>query len=150
MNVYGYPSLSGATLPDKEVERIKEELWDTDITGLTVAMVQSGTHYPSETEHGGIHPSGTQVERNCVATEVQAYVKQRDERGGNHAPVYLIIWAGGYAKGAVYHCGWQFPHMRKYEPEALDEKTAEIYEWFTRILYGEREIPSDVAEFYLE
>ena len=57
--------------------------------------------------------------------EVAAFF-EREVRTDNGA-LYLLVWVGNYYDGAVFHCGWQYPHARLVDNEVLERVAVETY-----------------------
>lgn len=150
-----WPTFRGGMLDDKNFEEICGWLEDLlNQEGLLpksqckVIFYSQGSQYVRESANGGfLNGGGMRNRYNCISFELQFRLRKKS---GVSSQVYLIVWVGGYGKGSIMHCGWQFPHMNDYHVEDLEKAAMKVYPAIARLVYNGRPMDRDVIKFIKE
>jgi hypothetical protein len=147
--VFKFPTLRGLVLSDAKVIEISEKLAPYTLLecGKTICFAK-GRHITHEGPNGGIFSMGEKKEHNMISFEIQT--KAFDKVKGKTRPMYLLVWVGGYTKGAIFHCGWQYPHAINFDQQELFDKSKEIFKELVNIFYNNQISDKEILNFIKE
>ena len=147
--VFKFPTLRGLVLTDAKLAEISEKLapYTALDCGKTICFAK-GKHITHEGPNGGIFSMGEMKNHNMFSLEIQT--KAFDKEKGKVRPVYLLVWVGGYTKGAIFHCGWQYPHAINFDQQELFDKSKEIFKELVNIFYNNQISDKEILNFIKE
>ena len=139
MTVPKWPALRGTKLDTHSIKRLKDsEIWTTFFT--------IGTHIVNAYPNGGFGTwGGTPTEYPCVSFEVKSSL--HSTAVNRKTPLYLITWLGMYAKGCVWHAGWQYPRVLDFKPQEIAQSAANTFLSVAEVLYDGDVPDAEVRRF---
>ena len=145
MKKYRFPTLRKLILSDEICFELEQKLhpYSKHSFGKIIYFAK-GKHITHEGPNGGIFAQGEEKIHNAISFEVQTQVF--DDVKKRMSTIYLLVWMGGYTKGSVFHCAWQYPHTISFNKKSLDDVARDIYGGLTNIFYDEI-IDKDIIEF---
>ena len=145
-SIFKFPTLRNMVLTDEKVSELGELLKPyTKYSFGKIIYFAKGKHITHESKNGGIFSMGQAKEHNAISFEVQTSVY--DEVKGKKRPLYLLVWVGGYTKGAVYHCGWQYPHYNNFSELDCHNQAKSIFAELVKIFYNNSIVDKDILNF---
>lgn len=143
---FKFPTLRQLVLTDEKVAEIEAKLYPYSKHDFgKIIYFAKGKHITHEGPNGGIFSTGKEMTHNAISFEVQTTVfdvwRQRKRT------LYLLVWMGGYTKGSVFHCGWQYPHQISFSDEDLNNTAKNIYKDLVKIFYNNEVIDKDILKF---
>jgi hypothetical protein len=148
-----WPTFRGGMLDDENAFRISKQVADvlnadSKFEGFNAKPIYwgAGTQFVRESETGGfLNGGGSRNRYNCFSMELQIPVRKK--LTGRKSNMYLILWIGGYGKGSIMHCSWQYPHCLDFEEEDLKREALKVYPLIANLVYGSRKKDSRVQKF---
>jgi hypothetical protein len=150
-----WPTFRGAMLDDKTFENIAsllegilEQEGKFPRTQRKLIYVAKGKQYVRESSNGGfVNGGGTRNCYNCLSFELEFKMPKCKDGKITQGNIYLIVWVGGYGKGSIMHCGWQFPHSENYDPYLLEQAALQTYYAIASLIYDGRPLDKEVEKF---
>jgi hypothetical protein len=141
-----FPTLRNAILTPEKIKALQSTLtpYSKHFFGKIIYFA-TGQHITHESKSGGIFSMGKEMTHPAISFEVQIYL--HDNVKGRKRPLYLLVWVGGYTKGSIFHCGFQYPHNINFDKDDQDRAAKAVYHGIARFLYNEEIIDKDIVKF---
>lgn len=144
--MFKFPTLRGLIFTPEKLEFIKNKFLPyTKFEFGKIIYFAQGEHITHESKSGGIFSMGEKKIHPAISFEVQIYIY--DEVKKRKRPMYLLVWLGGYTKGAIFHCGWQYPRNINFNQEELGRAAKAVYKGVVEEMFEPKTNDKDILKF---